>query len=444
MKKIFILISIFILSLASYGQTVLGNGGVIDSVVITPITCNGDPTNVTVYTIASGNVSYDLWLFSGTWQHYPAYPVISGNTYTLTGLTAGTKRVIVEYPIGSSIFDTLDFVIEQPDPIQNITNKTDVSCNGANDASISFSTFLGNPGYFYSLNGGANQYDADGIFSFNNLVAGSYNINIIDVNGCPFNLNPILITINQPAPLTASIQQTPTSCFGGNDGIATVLPSGGTSPYSYSWSNASVNQSATGLTTGLYTCTITDANGCIVTQSITVTQPPSALSISTSSSDVSCNGGNNGSATISVGGGTPGYSYSWINGASTSTINGLSAGFYNCTVTDANGCTITSGNISVNQPSALTVSTSNTAVSCNGGSNGTATVSPNGGTPGYSYYWSNGQTTQTATGLSSGNYNCTITDANGCTITSGSIFISQPTNLNSTIQQTSVSCNGGG
>ena len=444
MKKIFILISIFILSLASYGQTVLGNGGVIDSVVITPITCNGDPTNVTVYTNASGNVSYDLEIFSGIWMHHPAYPVISGNTYILTGLTAGTKRIIVEYPVGSSIFDTLEFVINQPDAIQNNTVPTNVSCNGGNDGSISFTTFLGTAGYFYSLNGAANQYDADGIFSFVNLISGSYNINIIDVNGCAYSGNPILITITQPVVLTASIQQTPSSCFGGNNGSATVLPSGGTSPYSYSWSNGSVNQSATGLTTGLYTCTITDANGCIITQSITVTQPPAALSISTSSSDVSCNGGNNGSATITVGGGTPGYSYSWSNGASTSTINGLSAGFYNCTVTDANGCTITSGNISVNQPSALTVITSKTAVSCNGGSNGTATVSPNGGTPGYSYSWSNGQTTQTATGLSSGNYNCTITDANGCTITSGNIFISQPTNLTSTIQQTSVSCNGGG
>ena len=444
MKKIFILISIFILSLASYGQTVIGNGGVIDSVVINPIICNGDPTNVIVYTNASSNASYDLEIFSSIWMHHPSYPIQGGTPFILPNLTAGTKRVIVEYPLNSGIFDTLEFTISQPDAIQNFTTSSDITCNGFNNGSISFSTFLGTAGYFYSLNGGANQYNANGSYSFNNLSPGSYTVDVEDINGCTYIGNPILITITQPAVLTASIQQTATSCFGGNDGIATVLPSGGTSPYSYLWSNGSVNQSATGLTTGSYNCIITDANACTVTQSITVTQPPSALSISTSSSVVSCNGGNNGSATITVGGGTPGYSYTWSNGQTTQTATGLSTGNYNCVITDANGCTISSGNIFISQPLALTVSTSNTAVSCSLGSNGTATVNPAGGMPGYSYSWSNGQTTQTATGLSSGNYNCTITDVNGCTITSGSIFISQPTNLNSTIQQTSVSCNGGG
>ena len=173
MKKIFILISIFILSLASYSQTVIGNGGVIDSVVITPIICNGDPTNVIVYTNASSNASYDLEIFSSIWMHHPSYPIQGGSPFILPNLTAGTKRVIVEYPLNSGIFDTLEFTISQPDAIQNFNTSSDITCNGLNNGNISLTTFLGTAGYFYSLNGGANQYNANGSYSFNNLSPGS-------------------------------------------------------------------------------------------------------------------------------------------------------------------------------------------------------------------------------------------------------------------------------
>ena len=443
MKKILFLILSVILINTVYSQTITGNGGVIDSVVISPIVCNGDHTSVTVYTNATSNASYDLEIFSSIWMHHPSFPVVSGNSYTITNLTAGTKRVIVEYPLNSGIFDTLEFTISQPDAIQNFTSFSNITCNGNNNGSISFTTFLGTAGYFYSLNGGSQQYDADGIYTFNNLFPGSYTLVISDVNGCSYTGNPILVTLTEPNNLSASIQQSSVSCFGGNNGTATVNPSGGTSPYFYSWSNGSTNQSATGLSSGNYSCTITDASGCTVINSIFVIEPSSFLSINSSTSSVSCFGGNNGTAIVNPSGGTSPYFYLWSNGSTNQVITGLTSGNYNCIITDANGCTTNSGNIFINQPNALNTTIQQSSVSCFGGNNGTATVNPSGGTSPYFYLWSNGSTNQSISGLTSGNYNCTITDANGCSINSGNIFISQPNALNTTIQQTSVSCFGG-
>jgi hypothetical protein len=143
---------------------------------------------------------------------------------------------------------------------------------------------------------------------------------------------------------------------------------------------------------------------------------PFSASIS-SQTNVSCNGGSNGRATVTVSGGAPPYSYSWSNGQTTATATGLSAGTHTVTVTDNTNSTA-SVSVTITQPSALIASiSSSTNVNCYGDSNGSATATVSGGTPPYSYSWSNGQTVATATGLSVGTYTVTITDANGCSST---------------------------
>src|SRR5690606_5948486 len=138
---------------------------------------------------------------------------------------------------------------------------------------------------------------------------------------------------------------------------------------------------------GTYTVTVTDAKGCTGTKSFTIAQP-TALTATTSSTNVSCNGGTNGTATVNVSGGTPAYTYSWApSGGTNATATGLAVGTYTCTITDANACIITR-TFTITQPTALnTTAGSKTDVSCNGGSNGTAMVSPTGGTPPYTYSW---------------------------------------------------------
>jgi hypothetical protein len=206
-------------------------------------------------------------------------------------------------------------------------------------------------------------------------------------------------------PLAAAKTQTEISCNGGSNGSATVTPIGGTPPYTYSWApSGGTSATASGLTAGTYTCTVTDDNSIpnIITKIFTFIEP-TALIASTSTTNISCNGASNGSAGVSPSGGKPLYSFSWAPlGGTAATATGLAAGTYTCTITDDNNCSITK-NFNLIEPSALTANTNNTNVSCNGGSNGTATIAPNGGTPSYTYSWApSGGTAATASGLAVG------------------------------------------
>src|SRR6185436_14880730 len=203
------------------------------------------------------------------------------------------------------------------------------------------------------------------------------------------------IIINQPAQaLNGNVATTQNvSCNSGANGTINLAVTGGTAPYSYSWSNGASTQNISGLYSGTYVVTVTDAQGCLFSTSAVVSQPAGALnSIINVSQNVNCFGGNNGSIALIVNGGTAPYSYTWSNGASTQNLNNLSSGTYSVTITDVNGC-INVASASVNQPSAeLSGSASSTTnVSCFGGNNGNINLSVNGGTLPYIFQWNNGQ-----------------------------------------------------
>ncbi len=143
----------------------------------------------------------------------------------------------------------------------------------------------------------------------------------------------------------------------------------------------------------------------------------STMELSTSSSDVTCHGENDGNAQLTVFGGTPNYSYNWSNGHSTSQLNNISAGNYVVTVTDAIGTTATTS-VQINQPTPLLVQVSNqTNVNCLGGNDGSITLNASGGTSPYQFLWSNGENTSTINNLPSGIYTVNLTDNNGCSVT---------------------------
>ena len=219
------------------------------------------------------------------------------------------------------------------------------------------------------------------------------------------------------------------SCFGGNNGSITAAPTGGNTPYTYSWSPSGGNAAtASGLTAGTYNVTITDANGCAKVFTQTLTQPPDLLSSLTSQTNVLCNGGNNGQASVTASGGVPSYTYSWNSAPpqSNDTAFSLFAGAYSCIITDLNGCRDTIP-VTITQPTAIApVIDAVVDVSCYRNQNGSISISVSGGTPGYTYSWSpGGYTTQDISGLDTGTYVCTITDTNGCTQTV-SAHISEP------------------
>ncbi|WP_024982411.1 MBG domain-containing protein [Flavobacterium succinicans] len=182
---------------------------------------------------------------------------------------------------------------------------------------------------------------------------------------------------------------------------------------------------------------------------ITVNNLCDIVLTSASQTNIACNGGSTGAATVNAAtGGTGPYTYNWTPGTptgdGTTSVTGLTAGTWTCTVTDANGCNTTQ-NFTVTQTAAISTATAaQTNVSCNGGSNGSASVTPSGGAGGYTYSWSpSGGTAATATGLSAGTYTVTVTDANACTATRN-FTITQPTTISTaTAAQTNVSCNGG-
>ncbi len=218
--------------------------------------------------------------------------------------------------------------------------------------------------------------------------------------------------------LSATVSPANILCNSQCTGTATVTATGGIAPYTYSWNaGGQTTQTATGLCAGTYTVIVTDAASSSDTAIVTITQPASVFTSTVSFTNVNCNGGNNGTATISAAGGTPSYTYLWTqSNKTTQVVSGLLAGNHTVTVTDSNGCTKTT-TVVITEPAAITITVTTNPASC-GNSNGSLTVTPGGGTPGYLYSWSNSQTTQTAIGLAAATYTITITDANLCAQTS--------------------------
>ncbi|MBL7786163.1 MAG: hypothetical protein JNM36_09685 [Chitinophagales bacterium] len=156
-----------------------------------------------------------------------------------------------------------------------------------------------------------------------------------------------IITCN----LTATATGTPVSCNGGNDGTASATPSGNLSSVTYLWSNGETTSSISGLTAGTYTVTVTESATCTAVAIYDVTQPP-LMDITCTKTDVTTNGGSDGTASVNATGGTSPYTYLWSSGETTSSISGKTSGTYTVTVTDDNGCTAMC-NSTINEPGAL-------------------------------------------------------------------------------------------
>ncbi|MCB9188390.1 MAG: gliding motility-associated C-terminal domain-containing protein [Flavobacteriales bacterium] len=232
------------------------------------------------------------------------------------------------------------------------------------------------------------------------------------------------IDVDEPTPLAASFIVDSVSCNGLSDGQITLIPSGGTLPYTYLWSNADNDSIADNVAAGNYSVTITDGNGCTLTVDEDVFEP-TPLTATLSATDVNCFGGNDGTAQVTASGGTPIYEVEWDNGYLNDTISSLFAGTYGVTITDRNNCQFTSS-INVNEPIApLSYTTDSIDVDCFGASTGTAEVLTQGGTYPYYYTWSNSAIDSVNENISAGTYTFLVMDDNGCTI-NGSVIVNEP------------------
>lgn len=272
---------------------------------------------------------------------------------------------------------------------------------------------------------------------------GSLPVRVIDNAGNSYTITSLsalssCTTSACPTLTTAVASQTNVNCYGASTGSATVNTSGGTGPYTYTWSPGNLSgPSQSGLTAGTYSIAVKDANGCPGTFTVTITQPASALSAALSGTTSAGCGQSNGSATVTASGGTAGYTYSWSpSGGTAAAATGLAAGSYTAIITDSKGCTASAATLigSTGGPT-LSVS-SQTNVSCFGGSNGAATVSATGGTGPYTYTWSPGNLSGASqTSLGVGTYTISVKDAGNC-IGSTTVAITQPAAVSAAITAT--------
>ena len=335
---------------------------------------------------------------------------------------------------------------------------TPPACFGQNNGQITMSITGGSAPYNWNWSRVSPAGTGSGTgTTITGLSAGTYNVTVTSGVACTATFTQL---VTQPAALVATTTTTNYLCFG-QTGAINLTVNGGTTPYTYDWADlvgTNDPKDRAGLTAGTYMVTVTDNNGCTTNTSAIITGPTSALSLSANSTNVSCNGGTNGSIDLTVSGGTvgSGYTYSWSNlpgSPDPQDQSGLAAGTYTVTVTDANGCTATLSR-TITQPAALSVSVVTSAPTCPAGANppvnmnGTITVTANGGTAPYNVSWtgpSNGNPAGNeiaATGgqyiisaLQAGTYAITVTDSLGCqtiinvTLTASSNIPTVPTGI---------------
>jgi gliding motility-associated-like protein len=333
-------------------------------------------------------------------------------TAQIGGLSAGSYTVTATDAHGCTAVQWA--TVDQSALLVSTAFPDETTCFGGNDGAVSIQSNGGQAPYQYQWSNGQTGTSISG------LPAGPYSVTITDAFGCT-TLNTALV--NQPPQLTLSAAPGAVSCFGHANGTLNASLSGGTGPYTIEWSNGQNGFMATGLLAGTYSLTATDAHGC-TGSSIGVVNTPTALQSSTTTQDPACFGSANGLATLHLSGGTPPYSYQWQNGQTGTSAQQLSAGNYQVTATDAQGCTQTNS-VSLGQPTAVSGTIQALEAGCFGAATGQAWVSPVGGTPPYTFTWQNGETTAQISGLPSGWYGLTITDAHQCPGTA-QIWVGQP------------------
>ena len=375
------------------------NGPTAATITTQNAACGNANGSATVSAVSGGNPAYQY--------SYGGGPFVGSNIQG--GQVAGPKNVVIKDVNGCTL--TVNYVIGNTgSPASALATTSNVSCFGGSNGSFSISTSGGTPGYSYTLTPGN---ITNGFGNFTGLTAGNYTVNVTDAAGC---VATITHTLTQPTQVTLAVTSQSTSCFGGNNGTITVNGSAGTGPYQYNLNGGANQASGTftnNITANNYNVTVVDSKGCTASQTIAVGQPP-ALNAVLSTTTANCSAPN-GVASVTVGGGTPIYTYTWAPvGGNNAVTTGVSTGNYTVTIKDSKNCTLTAV---ANVPAALSgtaVITNTTNVSCFGAANGSLTANMVGGTAPLTYTWSNGSSNQVAGGLAPGNYTVTVTDFYGC------------------------------
>ena len=355
-----------------------------------------------------------------TYKWFKDGSVIPGETSSTYSATVSGSYTVEVTNSGTSCSATTAganaiAVVVNSNPAIALSSSTNIACFGESTGAINISVSGGDGNFTFAWSDGA-SYSATSE-DISNVFPGAYSVTVTDGNSCSANTS---YNITQPASaLSATTSSTNVSSSGGSDGSATVTPSGGTAGYTYLWTDGQTNATATNLAAGNYSVTIKDANLCSITKNFTITEPSSLSATTTVINNVSCNNGTDGFASVSVTGGTSPYTYSWNTTPvqTNSTATNLAAGTYTVTVTDFTNV-VTTANVTISEPSALSLSITATDVSCVDDVTGALDATVTGGTPNYTFAWSNSSSSEDQTGLGTGTYSLTVTDDNGCQVSS--------------------------
>ena len=370
-------------------------------------------TNVSTYAGNDGSIEITVSGGGGNYsfEWFDDNGILATNE-DISNLTAGSYYLTVTD--ANNCIKTDTFFVSQPNTIlvslQSVINPI---CNDSCTGSIDINVSGGNSNYSFSWSGPNNFISLDEDIS--SLCSGLYILTVSD--GITSIVDSFYMF--QPQPLTFDLIVDSITCF---DQMtqATLLVFGGTQPFNYNWSNGDTNY-YTFINSGLYSVNVTDNNGCELFSNFSLSNPDS-LTLSSSTSNISCFGQNDGNATINViSGGTSPYQFSFdgVTFQQSNYFDGLVSGTYSIYILDSNNC-IDSINFVISEPDELLSTISTSDASCFGECDGSALISTVGGTLPYIYSWSNDSTS-----LCAGNYNVITTDANNC-ITVDNFIINEP------------------
>ncbi len=445
--------------------------GYINATIIPPgnyhVTCIGDSDgSIMVSAIDGITPPYEFWVVRNntdtimTGFFSDNLNLSDPTTYRLiTGLPAGVYTLYIKDKNGCMEENPKSVTLRPPPPVTVTFGKSlypgnyNISCRGYYDGSAWVNTITGGRGgyeyrwYTYdgSITGPINTYRID------NITAGTYYLEVTDILGCKSTHS---VTINEPEGIYLSGYQLSfsrdslfnISCNEENNGSINITVAGGSGSYNFNWTGpdgfTASTEDLNNLRAGTYTATITDVSNatCILMpQPMFTLTEPDVLKIDVTKSisfdgnyNINCNGGT-GTIDLNVTGGSQGnYKYIWSTNDGSGLVQGmedqysLTAGTYNIVVTDSNLC-ITATDITLTQPQPLTLSIVPNHITCEapGFDNGSIDLTVTGGVPPYSFIWSNGEVTEDVNNLTEGNYEVTVTDANGCQAT-GSVRVNLP------------------
>lgn len=401
----------------------------------TSSTC-GNSNGEACVTVSGGTTPY-AYAWSG-----------GGSSSCKSSVPAGSYTVTVTDGLGCTATLAVG-VTDIGSPSASITGQTDLDCFGDTDGNFTINFSGGTGPYVITWNpGGTTQNVAStGTYtSPSTFGAGSVSASVRDANNCVVSASTVL---TEPADLTISLtSKTDVLCFGDNTGAIDVTVAGGTAGpgFTYSWSPGGyTTPDITGVPAGTYTLVVNDNNGCTASFTETISQPAAALTATSTTVNIDCNGNTIGEIDVTPAGGTTPYTYAWSHGPVSQDVTGLAAGTYTVTITDANLCSVTETR-TITEPTTLVLNVNSTNdVACFGDASGSFTISGSGGAGGYQYSVNGSAYTATTnyTGLTAGAYNVILRDANNCTA-STTINIDQPAAALSitVVDVTDIDCNG--